>query len=1085
MSDPRRGTEQANICCSQADELLDGNELPAFLLNDDPVLEMALLVELYVQDLTLLSLFCQHITKYSYRILYFDPELVCKKESDPSSTSMAIRQLLNTAMDLSVDQLIEYISTLSSEITRHREKLNTECRRLKETLALHRSYEECLARERIAIRYTKDIQEIDALVREGGLCTASPTLIINPKGKLHSYVISATVLHALLFLLDQKRQPTCFDPMGKTLTADQHSHSRTTLTTTTAGYFNDQLPPKVAINMGVPVTHESDEIVSTILLVRAKESVHTTVEENHAHSFNHNYNTQSNPSRVSMNTSDNEVDDLLAQLLSDDNEHYATSGTETISSNLLSLQCDLIKSKGETSILATQKEADARKILELADEVQMLSASLDRKDERLAVLEQEFASISEHAQCLERDLEEQSAELTIKRKEAVDNAIRADEKTNELALVSKELGLKLNLLKKAAAEISRLKELLAQNSDSIEFSKAKITELQNEIEIKDAEIRRNENRIERLQNELTEKTEALHAFKLMDTKMRHDLEEAKDGMERASSKTIELENMLAQKSLQLDRKITDITVLMEENTKFSTQIVGLLNSTNSLKLEVEQLRLERNASYGDIKRLSAELSQKETDLCDALKKLEMESEKLSQTEELLSEKKIQLEKLTMDLTVKNSDIAKLTADSIAKAEELNCKSETIQHLHGEISTLHDKLLDDSSSAARIAEVKELLRAKSDLKTRICNLESLNTELQQDSERYKLEINRLSLALEERDRPSTALMNTAGSKLRQVSTETPVEMSSGSHILNISSSLDEKMDHMHTSWRRLQEVLDETEKEKQELMVRLQDAQKLIETLHTQLKRPDSSDKHRIDNENYVPEGKIHVLQDELAASKAKVKSLREALSSLKVAYKSLLENMNEITAVMNEQNVREEKYKKRVEELTAELDILRTLNVPGDGVLSVEALSHEYTVVNEELKRTTTELSEVQTALQHANAREEALLERLTNAAASATTTTTMSAHTTHTVLEGNEIDIIETQEEAIQVSIISQELPPHYMKTDAETNTVIPLNYREANDVENEISGLHSTIATLTCELVQLRGECVLLKQQIQAGKH
>lgn len=87
----------------------------------------------------------------------------------------------------------------------------------------------------------------------------------------------------------------------------------------------------------------------------------------------------------------------------------------------------------------------------------MLSASLDKKDERLALLEQEFATLSEHAKSLERNLVEQSAELVVKRKEAGDNALRADEKTAELGLVSKELGIKLTLLKKAAAEIARLK----------------------------------------------------------------------------------------------------------------------------------------------------------------------------------------------------------------------------------------------------------------------------------------------------------------------------------------------------------------------------------------------------------------------------------------------------------------------------------------------------------------------------------------------------------------------------------------------------------------------------------------------------
>ena len=286
--------------------------------------------------------------------------------------------------------------------------------------------------------------------------------------------------------------------------------------------------------------------------------------------------------------------------------------------------------------------------------------------------------------------------------------------------------------------------------------------------------------------------------------------------------------------------------------------------------------------------------------------------------------------------------------------------------------------------------------------------------------------------------------------------------------------------MQTSWRRLQDVLDETEKEKQELVVRLQDAQKLIETLHAQLKKSTipgnggSSTNH----ENHIPEGKIHVLQDELAASKAKIKSLREALGSLKIAYRSLLENMNETTAILNEQNVREEDYKKKLAELTAELGVLRAVRASDDGTLSVEALSHEYTVVNEELKRTTTELSQVQAALQQANAREEALLERLTDAAAA------IGPYTNHTAADESKPNAVVTLERAVQVADIIQNPPPQSITADAAVNTDIPCNYRETSDIENEISGLHSTIATLTCELVQVRGECVLLKQQVQSGK-
>lgn len=1073
MSELRGGTEQAHGSDVQPNTPLNMEGPSGPLFTNDPILEMAMLVELYVQDLTLLGLFCQYITKYSYRVIYFSPELICKKGADASSTSTAIRQLLNTAEDLSLDQLTEYTALLSSDLGKHREKLGDECKKLKETLASHRSYDECLVRERIAVRYTKDIQEVDALVRERGFCMACPTLIINSSGNLQPYIMSTAVLQSLFSLLTQKQQ--CIGSYGKDLSIETDSQGVGTISTTNINQHTDHFPPKVCLHTNMSRTHKTSE-VSTILLAKGKESTYANVAEQSIQSFTCETNLQPGNSHAPTNSDENEVDDLLAQLLSDDG--YITVGAEAISSNLLNLQCDLIKSKGETSVLTTQKEADSRKILELADEVKMLSASLDKKDERLALLEQEFATLSEHAKSLERNLAEQSAELAVKRKEAADNALRADEKTAELGLVSKELGIKLTLLKKAAAEIARLKELLTQKSDSIEFSTSKITELQNELEIKDAEIRRNENRIERLHKELAEKTDLLHNLKLLDTKMRHDLEEAKDGMERASSRTTELENMLAQKTLQLDRKSNDLTLLMEENTKFSAQIVALLNSTNSLKLEVEQLRLERNTSYGDIKRLSAELSQKETDLCDALKKLEMESEKLAHVEELLSEKKMQLEKLTLDLTVKNSDIAKLTAESITKEEELSCKSETIQQLRGEISTLHDKLLDGSSSAARIAEVKELLTTTNDLKTKIYDLESLNTELQQDSERYKLEINRLSLALEERDKPSTVWTNTTETKLRQ---EAPVNVSqSGSHIIDISDSFTEKVEHMQTSWRRLQDVLDETEKEKQELVVRLQDAQKLIETLHAQLKKSTipgnggSSTNH----ENHIPEGKIHVLQDELAASKAKIKSLREALGSLKIAYRSLLENMNETTAILNEQNVREEDYKKKLAELTAELGVLRAVRASDDGTLSVEALSHEYTVVNEELKRTTTELSQVQAALQQANAREEALLERLTDAAAA------IGPYTNHTAADESKPNAVVTLERAVQVADIIQNPPPQSITADAAVNTDIPCNYRETSDIENEISGLHSTIATLTCELVQVRGECVLLKQQVQSGK-
>lgn len=122
MSELRRGAEQAQEEDVQANTLMNMDTTSSPLPSDDPILEMALLVELYIQDLTLLGLFCQYIARYSYRVLYFSPELVCKKDTNASSTSTAIRQLLNTAADLSAEQLAEYTSALSLELHGHREK---------------------------------------------------------------------------------------------------------------------------------------------------------------------------------------------------------------------------------------------------------------------------------------------------------------------------------------------------------------------------------------------------------------------------------------------------------------------------------------------------------------------------------------------------------------------------------------------------------------------------------------------------------------------------------------------------------------------------------------------------------------------------------------------------------------------------------------------------------------------------------------------------------------------------------------------------------------------------------------------------
>ncbi|XP_031556529.1 kinesin-like protein KIF20B [Actinia tenebrosa] len=533
-----------------------------------------------------------------------------------------------------------------------------------------------------------------------------------------------------------------------------------------------------------------------------------------------------------------------------------------------------------------EKRSDAKnkdktkEIKELEKQLEVTTRALDKKNSQLISrnnalkrlelsLSEKEAKISELTkekgqglQTPSKDLRTREEIRTLRRR-----VVQADKDTEELKQKVQEYQSKFEEVSKQQEEKS--KEVL-QLQEKLEVSENRVKELENnfndvkEESLKDKEkLEANEKKIEvyRLQqSELKEKTE--ETAKLLE-QMKEEIENAKN---EKQEKIKELEDVKNKAELY-EKRVEELNLQQSENVKESDERVTSLME----KLKSAEEELKRN-----VERLQMLEESKEREINQLQERIQFREKQLEEKEETVRE-----------IGQKSSEAEKEKSEELDKVWKTLVEHQAIIRERGEnIDDLENKLTKAEARHARekatlentVAKMKEVMESEGgDRKkqmSRITELEGKAEELQKmndmlisASEQHEKEMNELKKVLDEQDavmeeqekalnerqNEIESLLNENGELLNKMNTKENCNESTTAEIRRLEGTLAvyiEEKERLEKEVKEIRqndqqieiskvEISRDHEKEKTDILVKLEQKEGVIGKLKTQLKSAQS------------------------------------------------------------------------------------------------------------------------------------------------------------------------------------------------------------------------------------------------------
>uniref|UniRef100_A0A453IU18 NAB domain-containing protein n=1 Tax=Aegilops tauschii subsp. strangulata TaxID=200361 RepID=A0A453IU18_AEGTS len=652
--------------------------------------------------------------------------------------------------------------------------------------------------------------------------------------------------------------------------------------------------------------------------------------------------------------------------------------SEVQDSNLIveDLLCELMNT---ISVLNTEKDAallqlqlSLERVTDLKSEVSETQLEAEKTEEKLQVLEQEFAQKNVMVDFLQSSLQDEGkkrveAETLLMSKE--NQYFQSQDEVNRLALENETLNRKLNEMENLSFKLKNTILLLNSEKDATLLQHkqylVKISDLESKFSVVQVELVNAEQEVQMLDKELEQKKEE---FDSLQTSLKDEAQKNAEG----ETALLTITNLYSSSQVEVNRLVLEINKLNRKLDEVENVSSELKNTILLLNTEKDTALLQHKQSLVRVSDLESQLSEMQAEVENSEQKLQMLDDELEQKKEEVNSLQTSLKDearkhaegeaalLTMTNLYSNSqeevnrlaiEINKLNrklneVENVSSKLKntillLNTEKDTtlLQHKQSlvRVSDLESKLsqvqteLENTEQKGQVLD-KELKQKREEVDTlqtswknearknaegeaALLTITNLYSNSQEEVNRLALEINKLNRKLNEVENISSELKNT----ILLLNTEKEAALLQHKQSLARVSDLESELSEV-------QAELENSEQKGQMLDKELKQKREEVDTLQTKLE--DEAHKHIEVEASLLMMTNMHSQsQEEVSGLVLKIERLNDKLNEMessKLDLESMISKHAEDNSILGEQNLSSELT---ISGLHDELDMLKEMKV--------------------------------------------------------------------------------------------------------------------------------------------------------------
>ncbi|XBH86830.1 hypothetical protein VPH35_074416 [Triticum aestivum] len=653
--------------------------------------------------------------------------------------------------------------------------------------------------------------------------------------------------------------------------------------------------------------------------------------------------------------------------------------SEVQDSNLIveDLLCELMNT---ISVLNTEKDAalvqlqlSLERVTDLKSEVSETQMEAEKTEQKLQVLEQEFAQKNVMVDFLQSSLQDEGkkrveAETLLISKE--NQYSQSQEEVNRLALENETLNGKLNEMENLSFELKSTILLLNSEKDTTllqhKQSLVKISDLESKLSVMQVEFENAEQQVQMLDKELEQKKEEVDSLQ---TSLKDEARKHTEG----EAALLTITNLYSSSQEEVDRLALEINRLNRKLNEVENVSSELKNTILLLNTEKDTALLQHKQSLVRVSDLESKLSQVQAELGNSEQKGQMLDDELEQ-------KKEEVDSLQTSLKDEARKNAEGEAALLMITNLYSNSQEEVNRLTIEINKLNRKLNEVESVSSELKNTILLLNTEKDTAllqhkqslVRVSDLESKLSQVQAELENSEQKEEMLDKELEQKKEEVDSLQTSLKDESRKNAEGEAALLT----ITNLYSNSQEEVNRLALEINKLNRKLNEVENVSSELkntillldtekdttllqhkqsLVRVSDLESKLSQVQAELENSEQKGQ-MLDKELKQQREEVDTLQTSLKNEARKNAEVEAALLTITNLYSNSQEEVNRLALEMNKLN----RKLNEVEKVSSELkNTILLLNTKKDSAL----LQHKQSLAR--VSDLESQLSEVQAELEN------------------------------------------------------------------------------------------------------------------------
>ncbi|KAF7055254.1 hypothetical protein CFC21_062808 [Triticum aestivum] len=653
--------------------------------------------------------------------------------------------------------------------------------------------------------------------------------------------------------------------------------------------------------------------------------------------------------------------------------------SEVQDSNLIveDLLCELMNT---ISVLNTEKDAallqlqlSLERVTDLKSEVSETQLEAEKTEEKLQVLEQEFAQKNVMVDFLQSSLQDEGkkrveAETLLMSKE--NQYFQSQDEVNRLALENETLNRKLNEMENLSFKLKNTILLLNSEKDATLLQHkqymVKISDLESKFSVVQVELVNAEQKVQMLDKELEQKKEE---FDSLQTSLKDEAQKNAEG----ETALLTITNLYSSSQVEVNRLVLEIN-------KLNRKLDEVENVSSELKNTILLLNTEKDTALLQHKQSLVRVSDLESQLSEMQAEVENSEQKVQMLDDELEQKKEEVNSLQTSLKDEARKHAEGEAALLTMTNLYSNSQEEVNRLAIEINKLNRKLNEVENVSSELKNTILLLNTEKDTTllqhnqslVRVSDLESklsqVQAELENAEQKGQMLDKELKQKREEVDTLQTSLKNEARKNAEgeaALLTMTNLYSNSQEEVNRLAieiNKLNRKLNEVENVSSKLKNTIlllntekDTTLLQHKQSLVRVSDLESKLSQVQTELENTEQKGQV-LDKELKQKREEVDTLQTSWKNEARKNAEGEAALLTITNLYSNSQEEVNRLALEINKLN----RKLNEVENISSELkNTILLLNTEKEAAL----LQHKQSLAR--VSDLESELSEVQAELEN------------------------------------------------------------------------------------------------------------------------